>query len=104
MGYLPEDKSLWEESIKSHEKTYNDFVRLFLPEDRYPDYPLVMNKKHERWEELEEEFSLWEQIEKDTSRTHAELSFFSTLAPEIMIPFFTSPRREKFKLINGESE
>lgn len=63
-----------------------------------------MNKKHERWTELEEDFNLWEQIEKDTSRTHAQLSFFATPAPPIMIPFFTSPRREKFKLINGEDE
>ena len=47
---------------------------------------------------------LWEQIEKDTSRTHAELSFFSTPAPQIMIPYLTSPRREKSRLIPGEDE
>jgi hypothetical protein len=44
---------------------------MFLPDDRFPEYPLIMNKKHERWGELEADFCLWEQIEKDTSRTHA---------------------------------
>jgi hypothetical protein len=61
-----------------------------------------MNKKQERWAELQNDFLLWEEIEKDTSRTHAELFFFSTPAEEIMIPFFTSPRKEKFKVIYGE--
>ena len=54
--------------------------------------------------ELEEDFLLWEQIEKDTSRTHAEFSFFATECTEIMIPYLTSARREKFKIINGEDD
>lgn len=63
-----------------------------------------MNKKHPEWLKYEEDFSLWEQIEKDTSRTHAELSFFSTPAAPILIPYFTHPRREKFKIIHGEDD
>jgi len=25
---------------------------MFLPEEKFPDYPLIMNKKHPRWTEL----------------------------------------------------
>ena len=53
---------------------------MFLPEDKYPDYPVQLKKTHEKFEELEKDFLLWETIEKDTSRTHAELSFFCTPA------------------------
>lgn len=47
---------------------------------------------------------LWEQIEKDTSRTHAEFSFFTSQSKQMMIPYLTSARREKFKMIYGEDE
>lgn len=102
LGFLPEHKSEWEARVAKQEETYQVFVREFLPEEKFPDYPLIMNKKHPEWAQYEEDFSLWEQIEKDTSRTHSELSFFSTPAAPIMIPYFTHPRREKFKIIYGE--
>lgn len=47
---------------------------------------------------------MWEQIEKDTSRTQSELSFFSEEVPEILIPFLTCTRKEKYKMINGNNE
>jgi hypothetical protein len=76
-----------------------------LPVSKFPEYPYIINKKEEQWENyLKEDFDLWEEIEKDTSRTHAELAFFSTPASEIMIPFLTAPRKEKFKVIYGENE
>ena len=53
---------------------------------------------------MESDFLLWEQIEKDTSRTHAEFTFFASPSREIMIPYFTSARKEKFRLIHGEDE
>ena len=90
--------------MKDKNKLYSEFIETFLPEKKFDDYPLYMNKKHARWEELESDFCLWEQIEKDTSRTHAELSFFASPALPILIPYLTSPRREKFKLINGEDD
>ncbi len=77
---------------------------MFLPKDKFADYPLLLKKEHPRYKELEEDYLLWEQIEKDTSRTHAEFSFFATPSKNIMIPYLTSARREKFKLINGEDE
>jgi hypothetical protein len=64
----------------------------------------LLRKDHPRFKELEEDFLLWEQIEKDTSRTHAEFSFFATASTDILIPYLTSARREKFKLINGDNE
>jgi hypothetical protein len=39
-----------------------------------------MKKENKNWLELENDFYLWEQIEKDTTRTKSELSFFSTEA------------------------
>jgi hypothetical protein len=71
LGFLPEEKCQWENRIQKQVQTYHEFIEMFLPEDKFPNYPLVVNKHHERWKELEEDFSLWEQIEKDTSRTHA---------------------------------
>ena len=79
-------------------------VEMLLPDAKFEDYPIVLKKGHPRFQELEEDYILWEQIEKDTSRTHAEFSFFSTESSELMIPYLTSARREKFKLINGENE
>jgi hypothetical protein len=63
-----------------------------------------MNKKHPDWASYEADFYLWEQIEKDTSRTQSELAFFSSQVEPIMIPFLTSTRKEKWKMINGEGE
>lgn len=64
----------------------------------------MLKKGHPRYAELESDFLLWEQIEKDTSRTHAEFSFFAAQSKEIMIPYLTSARREKFKMIYGEDQ
>lgn len=36
-----------------------------------------MTKSHPNWKDYEEDYYLWEQIEKDTCRTQSELSFFS---------------------------
>jgi hypothetical protein len=44
---------------------------MFLSEDNFDGYPLILKKDHPRFKELEADFCLWEQIEKDTSRTHA---------------------------------
>ena len=87
--------------MQKEAKTYEGLVRMFLPEDKFQDYPLLLKKGHPRYAELEEDFLLWEQIEKDTSRTHAEFSFFAAQSKEIMIPYLTSARREKFKVIYG---
>lgn len=77
---------------------------MFLPQSKFEDYPLVLRKGHPRFKELEEDYLLWQQIEKDTSRTHAEFSFFATSSTNILIPYLTSARRQKFKLINGDDQ
>lgn len=93
LGYLPTTKAKWQETIDKNNKTYHEFVKNFLPEERYPDYPLVLDRKHPRWAELQDDFELWEQIEKDTSRTHSDLAFFSQQTKPIMIPFLTGARK-----------
>jgi hypothetical protein len=35
---------------------------MFLPEDKFADYPLLLKKEHPRHKELEEDYLLWEQI------------------------------------------
>lgn len=46
---------------------------------------------------------VWEQIEKDTMRTHSELSFFSGTYNCEEIPFYkTGGRKEKEKMIRGD--
>jgi len=52
-----------------------------------------MNQHHAEWKSYEADYHLWEQIEKDTCRTHAALSFFSRPAIEFTIPFYTTTRR-----------
>ena len=104
LGYLPEDKAKWNSTQEKQNQTYHSLVQMFLPEEKFPDYPLWLRKGHPRLPELEADYLLWEQIEKDTSRTHAEFSFFSTPSTEIMLPYLTSARREKFKLINGDDD
>lgn len=59
LGYLPEQRAKWASVTVANEKTYADLVRAFLPEERFPDYPLVMDKHHPRWEELQNDFLLW---------------------------------------------
>lgn len=102
LGYLPEQRSKWASVTAANEKTYSDLVHAFLPEEKFENYPLVMDKHNPRWQELQHDFLLWEQIEKDTSRTHADLAFFSTPCRPIMIPFLTGARKEKHRLVNGD--
>lgn len=104
LGYLPPEKSKWAATVQKEANTYEGLVKMFLPSHKFEDYPLLLKKQHPRYSELEEDFLLWEQIEKDTSRTHAEFSFFASQSKEIMIPYLTSARREKFKMIYGENE
>ena len=104
LGYLPPERSKWQSAVEKQRSTYFGLVEMFLSAERYPDYPIQLRRGHPRYQELEEDYLLWEQIEKDTARTHAEFSFFVKESPPILLPFLTSARREKFKLIYGEDE
>jgi hypothetical protein len=104
LGYLPPEKEKWVATVQKEAITYQGLVRMFLPPDKFENYPLLLKKGHPRYAELEEDFLLWEQIEKDTSRTHAEFSFFTTQSKPMLIPYLTSARREKFKMIYGEDD
>jgi hypothetical protein len=48
-NYLPYDKQQWPSRVASQESSYNSFVEQFLPMEKFPEYPYLMNKKHERW-------------------------------------------------------
>lgn len=103
LGYLPRERSRWREQVAAHERTYHQAVRQFLSPEKYGPAPVHTSRKDPRWPLYEEDFVLWEQIEKDTCRTQAELAFFSAPAPHIPVPFFTNTRREKFRLILGDN-
>ena len=65
---------------------------------------MAVNKSDPNWRDYEKDYHLWDQIEKDTCRTQAQLSFFSAEAEAFPIPFYTSTRREKYKLISGDEQ
>ena len=56
LGYLPKEKKDWAAKVKNQQETYKLFVEEFLPESKFPDYPLLMNKKHPDWLQYEEDF------------------------------------------------
>jgi len=31
LGYLPENKAEWDDKVKKHEQTYQEFIKMFLP-------------------------------------------------------------------------
>lgn len=49
LGYLPVERSKWGGMVEREGKTYEGLVRMFLPEERYPDYPLLLKKDHPRY-------------------------------------------------------
>jgi hypothetical protein len=59
LGYLPPEKYQWKEYIEKQTKTYEGLVQMFLPESKFPDYPLVLKKEHPRYKELEDDYMLW---------------------------------------------
>lgn len=63
-----------------------------------------MDRSDPNWKQYESDYQLWEQIEKDTCRTQAQLNFFSTVAPSFPVPFFSNTRREKYRLISGAEQ
>ena len=62
LDYLPEDTTKWPARVAKQTETYRSLIQMFLPEEKFPDYPLLMKKDHPRYQELEEDFFLWEQI------------------------------------------
>ena len=49
LGYLPPEKSKWQATIEKEAKTYEGLVRMFLPVEKFEDYPLPLKKQHPRY-------------------------------------------------------
>lgn len=49
LGYLPPEKSKWQATIEKEAKTYEGLVRMFLPAEKFEDYPLPLKKQHPRY-------------------------------------------------------
>ena len=104
LDVLPLDTSLWKTTLHDLRICYTRFSQEFLNKQKYTQFPYGErdSKGLPEWEELKEDYLIWEQIEKDTMRTRSELSFFSASYDYQETPFFkTGARREKEKIIRG---
>jgi hypothetical protein len=103
LGFLPRERKKWQVQARKHEELYAEFVRQFLHPGKYSECPIVLDRHSspQLLAAFEQDHRLWEQIEKDTCRTQSELSFFSGPTDPFPVPFFTTTRREKHRLISG---
>lgn len=62
LGYLPEERSKWQEKVDKDNKTYEGLVKMFLPDENFEGYPLILKNTHPRYKELEKDYLIWEQI------------------------------------------
>lgn len=48
-GYLPPEKDKWAATVQKEANTYQGLVRMFLPPEKFEDYPLLLKKGHPRY-------------------------------------------------------
>ncbi|CAK60690.1 unnamed protein product (macronuclear) [Paramecium tetraurelia] len=116
LGYLPADRTKWNSTIKTNIEIYeqfcNDLIKSKLQKqmtesNEYEDQELQQSKKQDHplskslqsiWKSFFDDQVIWEEVEKDTVRTRAELSFFvspTQIPNKYPVYFRTQCRRER---------
>ncbi|CAD8135682.1 unnamed protein product [Paramecium octaurelia] len=116
LGYLPVDRTKWNSTITTNIENYeqfcNDLIKSKLQKQmtessEYEDQENKQNSKQDHplsksqqsiWKSFFDDQVIWEEVEKDTVRTRAELSFFvspTQIPNKYPVYFRTQCRRER---------